>query len=58
VRSGVLSVVRITRKGIHRQWNAAVMASRQAPDYQQRFVDLLAGIGEPSVASGAAWRVG
>jgi LysR family transcriptional regulator for metE and metH len=58
VRSGALAVVRVTRKGIHRQWSAAVMASRQAPDYQQRFVDLLAGIGEPSVASGAAWRVG
>jgi LysR family transcriptional regulator for metE and metH len=57
VRSGALTAVRITRKGIHRQWNAAVIGSRQAPDYQQRFVDLLAGIGEPS-ASGAAWRMG
>jgi LysR family transcriptional regulator for metE and metH len=55
VRSGALHAIRVTRKGIHRQWSAAVLAGRRAPEYQQRFVDLLAGIGEPSSA-GAAWR--
>jgi LysR family transcriptional regulator for metE and metH len=55
VRSGALATVRVSKRGIHRQWSAAVLAGRPRPDYLQRFVDLLAGIGEPA-ANGVGWR--
>jgi LysR family transcriptional regulator for metE and metH len=57
VRAGALATVPITRKGLHRQWNAATMAQRETPEHVQAFVELLAGIGEPS-ESGACWRPG
>jgi len=53
VRSGALIAVPVTRKGIHRQWQAAFLA-RSAPEYLPHFIELLAGIEEPSSA-GAQW---
>jgi len=57
VRAGALVTVPITRKGLHRRWNAATMAQRETPGHVQGFVELLAAIGEPTEA-GACWRPG
>jgi LysR family transcriptional regulator for metE and metH len=55
VRAGALSAVRITPRGLHRQWSAATLAQKATPEYLRAFVELLARIGAPEEAS-AAWR--
>ena len=56
VRSGAVAAVPITKRGLHRQWNAAVLARKNGPEYLQGFVDLLTRIAEPP-KTGAGLRV-
>ena len=39
---GTLCAVRLTSKGVHRQWSAAMLKNRSAPAFLQGFVELLA----------------
>jgi len=56
VRAGALVALPIGRRGLHRQWNAAVLATREEPEHLRRFVDLLARIADPQ-ENGPAWRL-
>jgi hypothetical protein len=56
VRSGALVALPITRRGIHRQWSAAVLARKDPPAYLDRFVELLTQIAKPPEA-GAGLRI-
>jgi LysR family transcriptional regulator, regulator for metE and metH len=56
VRSGALVALPITRRGVHREWNAAVLAHKSPPAYLDGFVELLSQIAEPS-ATGAGLRI-
>jgi LysR family transcriptional regulator for metE and metH len=42
LRAGTVRAVRLTRRGIHRQWSAAMLAARQDPPYLAHFLELLA----------------
>ena len=55
VRSGELAAVRITRKGLHRQWSAATLAHKEPPEHLTAFVELLTRIGGPQ-EQGVGWR--
>lgn len=54
VRSGALATVRIGRKGIYRQWSAAVVDRKETAEHLERFVALLAELEWPADA-GAQW---
>ena len=42
VEAGTLRTLRLTSKGIHRQWSAAMIRHKTPPPYLLRFVELLA----------------
>ena len=42
LRDGTLCAVRLTSKGLHRQWSAAVLKNKRAPAFLNGFVELLA----------------
>jgi len=57
VRSGHVVAVRVTKRGLHRQWSAATLARTDPPGHLKGFIDLLTAIKEPP-ASMAGWRAG
>jgi LysR family transcriptional regulator, regulator for metE and metH len=58
VQSGSLVTVRVTKKGLQREWSAAVMARADRPGYLNEFVELLAGIAGPPSAPSPIWQAG
>jgi LysR family transcriptional regulator, regulator for metE and metH len=57
-RSGALVTVRVTKKGLQREWSAAVMARGDQPEYLGEFVQLLARIAAPPTPGGSVLQVG
>jgi LysR family transcriptional regulator for metE and metH len=41
LRDGSLVAVSLTRRGIHRSWNAVTLKSRSTPPFIEKFVSLL-----------------
>ncbi|HEV7920468.1 MAG TPA: LysR substrate-binding domain-containing protein [Thermoanaerobaculia bacterium] len=42
LESGAIVGVPLTRRGLHRQWKAAVLRAAQTPDYMEEFIGMLA----------------
>lgn len=42
IKSGTLRAVPLTKKGLHRQWSAAMMKSNSMPPYLMKFAELIA----------------
>lgn len=42
IKSGALRALPLTKKGLHRQWSAAMMKSNSVPPYLMKFVELIA----------------
>ena len=42
LETGALRAVRLTAKGLHRQWSAAIIRQKSKPPYLLRFIELLA----------------
>jgi LysR family transcriptional regulator for metE and metH len=42
LRAGTVRAIRLTRRGVHRQWSAATLVAREDPPFLSYFLDLLA----------------
>jgi LysR family transcriptional regulator for metE and metH len=47
LKSGAVAAVRVTRRGIRRQWTAATLANRAEPVWMREFIQLLSAPGLP-----------
>ncbi|HKG23852.1 MAG TPA: LysR substrate-binding domain-containing protein, partial [Blastocatellia bacterium] len=53
VKSGVLRALSLTKRGLYRQWHAAMLKNRAAPPYLLKFVELTAGSSALQVRNGS-----
>ena len=47
LQAGTIKAVRVTRRGVKRQWTAATLASRPEPVWMREFIELLSAPGLP-----------
>lgn len=56
IKSGTLKAIPLTKKGLHRQWSAAIMKNNSVPPYLIKFVELIAENPLPILSASAKMR--
>lgn len=56
LKSNALRAVSLTKKGLHRQWSAAMMKSNSLPPYLMKFVELIAENPMPLIGAAVKMR--